>query len=68
MNFSIYDMSKEIDIVNILRSSINIGLFLLLINAKMANIINRSIGNAIDTYIKLLEEEIKPVKEKVSVE
>ncbi len=68
MNFAIDNMSKENEIINIVRNFVNTGLFLLLINAKMASMINKSIGNAIDTYIKLLEEELKPVKEKVSIE
>jgi len=68
MNFAIDNMSKENEIINIARNFVNMGLFLLLINAKMISMINKSIGSAIDTYIKLLEEELKPVKEKVSVE
>jgi hypothetical protein len=68
MNFTIDNMSKENEIINIARNFVNMGLFLLLINAKMISMINKSIGSAIDTYIKLLEEELKPVKEKVSVE
>ncbi len=68
MNFAIDNMSKENEIINIVRNFVNTGLFLLLINAKMASMINKSIGSAIDMYIKLLEEELKPVKEKVSIE
>ncbi|RMF31393.1 MAG: hypothetical protein D6752_02260 [Candidatus Nitrosothermus koennekii] len=64
-------MSKEsiLDTVGILsKVAINTGLSLTLTTAKMASITNKSIGAAIDTYIKLLEEEMKPVKEKVSIE
>lgn len=64
-------MSKEsiLDTVGILsKVAINTGLSLTLTAAKMASITNKSIGAAIDTYIKLLEEEMKPVKEKVSIE
>ncbi len=64
-------MSKEniLDTVSVLsKLAINTSLSLVLTTAKMASITNKSIGAAIDTYIKLVEEEIKPVKEKVNVE
>jgi hypothetical protein len=64
-------MSKEsiLDTVSILsKLAINTSLSLVLTTAKMASITNKSIGAAIDTYIKLVEEEIKPIKEKVSIE
>lgn len=64
-------MSKEsiLDTVSILsKLAINTRLSLVLTTAKMASITNKSIGAAIDMYIKLVEEETKPSKEKVSVE
>lgn len=64
-------MSREniLDTVGILsKLAINTSLSLVLTTAKMASITNKSIGAAIDTCIKLVEDEMKPVKEKVSVE
>lgn len=64
-------MNKEniLDVIDVVsKLAINTSLSAVLTTAKIASIINKSIGAAIDTYIKLLEEEMKPVKEKVSIE
>lgn len=61
--------ASMIDSIGLLsRFALDTSLSLLLTSAKFASITNKAIGAAIDTYIRLLEEEMKPVKEKVSVE
>ncbi len=63
-------MSREsvLDTIGILsRLAIDTSLSVLLTTAKIVSIANKSIGASIDTFIKLMEEEVK-TREKVKVE
>lgn len=61
-------MAQDNPINNILRLAIDTTLPLILLSIKILNATNKALGAALDTYIKILEDEMKSTKEKVKIE